>query len=293
MAYLDPKNDLTFKKVFVEHLDLLKSLLNALLPLKEGRIIEHLENLSANLIPQVPTLGNQLLNVRCVDNRGSSFLVAIQMLWTNNFKARVRLDAAKAYVKPMHVNGFVKDLEPIYALYFVNETFQTNETLFYHHYPIANIEGTEQLINGLELLFIELPHFRLPATVEKEMAMLWLRYFTEIGHGTPDAPGVLLQNEETKEALGMLQESALTPAEREDYDRCWDEVAKERTIRDELIRQAIMQVKKEELEKGVRIQKIDTALKMIAKNFDDETISEFIELDVTEIQTLRRTGTLD
>ena len=34
--YLDPKADLTFKKVFGEHADLLKSFLNALLPLKTG-----------------------------------------------------------------------------------------------------------------------------------------------------------------------------------------------------------------------------------------------------------------
>ena len=32
MTYLDPKADLTFKKVFGEHEELVKSLLNALLP---------------------------------------------------------------------------------------------------------------------------------------------------------------------------------------------------------------------------------------------------------------------
>ena len=36
MRYLDPKNDLTFKRIFAEHPDLLKSLLNALMPLEEG-----------------------------------------------------------------------------------------------------------------------------------------------------------------------------------------------------------------------------------------------------------------
>lgn len=37
MDYSDPKNDLTFKKVFGEDPDLLKSLLNALLPLKNTK----------------------------------------------------------------------------------------------------------------------------------------------------------------------------------------------------------------------------------------------------------------
>ena len=35
MRYLDPKADLTFKKVFGEHPDLVISLLNALLPFDE------------------------------------------------------------------------------------------------------------------------------------------------------------------------------------------------------------------------------------------------------------------
>ena len=35
IKYLDPKADLTFKKIFGNHPDLLISLLNALLPLKK------------------------------------------------------------------------------------------------------------------------------------------------------------------------------------------------------------------------------------------------------------------
>ena len=43
MKYLDPKNDLTFKKVFGEHPDLLISFLNAMLPLKADEQIESLK----------------------------------------------------------------------------------------------------------------------------------------------------------------------------------------------------------------------------------------------------------
>lgn len=39
MRYLDPKADLTFKKIFGEHKDLLISLLNALLPLADDEQI--------------------------------------------------------------------------------------------------------------------------------------------------------------------------------------------------------------------------------------------------------------
>ena len=41
--YLDPKADVTFKKVFGEHKNLVISLLNALLPLDDGKQVESIE----------------------------------------------------------------------------------------------------------------------------------------------------------------------------------------------------------------------------------------------------------
>lgn len=61
MHYLDPKNDLTFKKVFGQHLDLLKSFLNALMPLEERQVIDSLEYLPPELAPKFQNLSIALL----------------------------------------------------------------------------------------------------------------------------------------------------------------------------------------------------------------------------------------
>ncbi|MDR2849388.1 MAG: Rpn family recombination-promoting nuclease/putative transposase, partial [Verrucomicrobiota bacterium] len=53
--YLDPKNDLVFKRIFGEHPNLLLSFLNALLPLGQDRHIVSLEYLPAELVPENPT----------------------------------------------------------------------------------------------------------------------------------------------------------------------------------------------------------------------------------------------
>ena len=52
--YLNPKVDLTFKKVFGEHPNLVKSLLNALLPLPEGMTIETVDVISPEAVPENP-----------------------------------------------------------------------------------------------------------------------------------------------------------------------------------------------------------------------------------------------
>ncbi len=54
--YLDPKADLTFKKVFGEHKNLVISFLNALLPLDTGKRVEMIEYLPSGFVPRTPFL---------------------------------------------------------------------------------------------------------------------------------------------------------------------------------------------------------------------------------------------
>ena len=96
MRYLDPKADLTFKKIFGEHKDLLISLLNALLPLADDEQIESVEYLSPELVPDTYVGKNSIVDVRCRDVKNRQFIVEMQMLWTEAFKQRVLFNASKA-----------------------------------------------------------------------------------------------------------------------------------------------------------------------------------------------------
>lgn len=95
--YLDPKVDLTFKKVFGKHAHLVKSLLNALLPLPENRVIESVEYLSPEQIPDNPASKFSIVDVKCVDNRGRHFIVEMQSYWNSAFFMRSLYNAAKVY----------------------------------------------------------------------------------------------------------------------------------------------------------------------------------------------------
>ena len=77
--YLDPKADLTFKKVFGEHPDLVMSFLNALLPLEAGEEIEDIEYLPAELVPENPLRKDSIVDVRCRDRQGRQFIVEMQL----------------------------------------------------------------------------------------------------------------------------------------------------------------------------------------------------------------------
>jgi len=77
MRYLNPKADLTFKRVFGEHPDLVMSLLNALLPLEEKHEITDIEYLSAEIVPDNPLRKNSIVDVRCKDTDGRQFIVSL------------------------------------------------------------------------------------------------------------------------------------------------------------------------------------------------------------------------
>lgn len=230
MRYLDPKNDLTFKKVFGQHPHLLKSLLNAMLPLEERQKVVSLEYLPGELVPILPILKHSIVDVRCTDNFGRQFLVEMQMLWTDTFKYRVLFNASKAYVKQLDRGFKYEGLKPVYALSFVNQNFEPDTDLYYHHYSMIHNELTQKRIDGLELIFVELPKFKAKNISEKKLQVLWLRYLTEIQHDTEELSQDLLEVPEIKEATEYLQESAFSRAELEAYDKYWDSISSERTL---------------------------------------------------------------
>lgn len=230
MRYLDPKNDLVFKKVFGEHPHLLLSFLNALLPLAPDAPIVSLTYLPTELVPEVPLLKHSIVDVRCVDSQGRQFIVEMQMLWTTSFKSRVLFNASKAYVRQLEKGKYYEGLQPVYALSLVNENFEPDSSEFYHHYSIVHTQHPDRKLEGLEFVFVELPKFRARNLTDLRMSVLWLRYLTEIEDGSTSAPSDLLNNPEVSEAIDVLQESAFTQAELYSYDRYWDSISSERTL---------------------------------------------------------------
>ena len=230
MRYLDPKADLTFKRVFGDHPDLVKSLLNALLPLDEGQEIADVEYLPAELVPDNPLRKNSIVDVRCRDVRGRQFIVEMQMVWSPEFRQRVLFNASKAYVRQLVTGEDYDLLQPVYSLNLVNEVFEPGLEGYYHYYRMVHVEHSDRVIEGLHLVFVELPKFAPHNFSEKKMHVLWLRFLTEINEQTREVPSELLAEPEIKKAVHALEESAFTEAQLSGYEKFWDMVSVEKTL---------------------------------------------------------------
>lgn len=290
MRYLDPKNDLTFKKIFGEHPHLLRSFLNAVLPLDPGQVIESLEYLPADLVPQVPLFKYTIVDVRCTDQDGRQFIVEMQMLWTDSFKSRVLFNASKAYVKQLEKGEKYHSLQPVYALSLVNDNFDKDTEEYYHHYQIVNIQNPEKQLEGLEFVFIELPKVKARNLREKALGILWLRFLAEIENRTENVSEDFFSDPNIKEALSILQESAFTKRELAAYDKYWDTIISEQTLIEEAERKGRAEGKAEERKKQEQIrrkQQWDTArqLKLIGL-LNDEQIAKATGLSIKEVREL-------
>ena len=231
MKYLDPKVDLTFKKVFGKHPDLLMSLLNALLPLEADEQISSVKYLPTELVPELYEHKNSIVDVLCEDVKGRKFCVKMQMEWSNAFKQRVLFNASKLYVTQAATGEEYADLKPVYSLNLVNAIFEREmPNTFIHNYKIVHDKDSKKVITGLHFTFIELPKFTPHTMLEKRMAELWLRYLTEINANTDQVPAELRENPEINKALEELKVTAFTEAELRAYDKALDSIRVERTL---------------------------------------------------------------
>ncbi len=312
MKYLDPKADLTFKRIFGEHADLLISLLNALLPLKEDEQVESLEYLTPEMAPETYLGKNSIVDVRCRDRQGRQFLVEMQMLWTPAFQQRVLFNASKAYVRQLDKSRRYEYLQPVYSLNLVNETFLNDyPDEFIHNYDVIHELHSDKVIEGLHFTFVELPKFKPRTIEEKKMAVLWLKFLTEIDENTEDAPKELLDNPTTNKALQEVQTLAYTKDELAAYEDFWDRMGADRLLfvdtarinfaqgREEGLEEGIARGREEGLEKGLakgreegiaegETQKaLEIARAMLAKGLDAVTIAEMTELSIDDVRKLQ------
>ena len=229
--YLDPRADLTFKKIFGEHKHLVISLLNAMLPLKEDERVESIEYWPAEKVPdRMQAEKDSIVDVCCKDNKKREFIVEMQMTWTDSFKKRVLLNSSKAYVAQSKKGDDYELLQPVYALNFVNENFMNDVDEYYHYYHLVHDKYTDKVIDGLHLIFVELKKFKPTTFSEKKMQVLWLRFLTEINDETREAPAELLENAEVSEALEIVERAAFDDGEMRAYDKFWDNVSIQKTL---------------------------------------------------------------
>lgn len=283
--YLDPKNDVTFKKVFGQHQKVLISFLNALLPLQENQVVEQVEYLNNELLPSITDLKSTIVDIRCRDNHARQFLVEMQMVWTDSFQSRVLYNACKAFSHQINRGDPYEVLSPVYSLNIINDVFSRQSAIWYHHYCLAHQSLPNTFMEGLSFVFVELPNFMPVNLSERKLSVLWLRFLKEIENNTSMIPEELLEVPEIAEAVEALKVSSYSKEELEQYEKYWDIVRLQKAYVADAYKEGKIEGKIEERTEANR----DFTINLITNtDFNDTKIALLVGIDAVWVAEIRK-----
>jgi len=183
-TFADPKTDFAFKRIFgsEEHKDVLVAFLNDILQLDEPHRIVKVELLPPEQRPPVAELKLSIVDVKCTDTRGVTYVVEMQVLQVEGFEKRVVYNVAKAYVNQIARGELYPDLNDVVGITLCDfELWPDTEA---RQIPmLSRWQMTEQGFGAsdlgqIRLVFLELPKYdssRPPRTVIEK----WAYFFRE------------------------------------------------------------------------------------------------------------------
>jgi len=243
MAFADLKNDFVFRRIFATHPGILCGLLNDLLDRRDEGAIVAIEYLPIGQPPVVVGAKLSILDVRCKDRAGTTFVVKMQLIHVAGFINRVVYNACKAYADQLKAGEPSTKLTDVVAISIcdfdlwpdteqdkqkrprvpmLSRWYMTESVSDNHRLP-ENNAGTNRLLQ-VQYAFLELP--KLPKRKPDTGALHWAWLFvhapelTEVTADLPPGP--------YREALELANEATFTPAEFEAYRKVMDEIQQAR-----------------------------------------------------------------
>ncbi len=219
-VFTDPKTHVVFKRIFgsEEHKDVLIAFLNDMLALDEPHRIVSVDLLPIEQRPVVAELKLSIVDVKCRDARGVTYVVEMQVLQVEDFEKRVVYNVAKAYVNQIARGELYPALNDVVGI--TISDFELWPDSPERKIPmLSRWQMTEQHTGAAELgqirlVFLELPKYdtsRPPATtVEK-----WAYFFREADN-LRVVPEVLAQHPFI-DALDAARTAGFTVAEWDAY----------------------------------------------------------------------------
>ena len=233
MVFADLKNDFVFRRIFGQHPDILRGLLNDLLDRKGARTIEAIEYLPSEQLPVALGAKLSILDVKCRDRSGTTFVVEMQLLHIAGFMNRVVYNACRAYVGQLKAGEPYTQLADVVAISICDFTLWPDAEQDAHGRPrvpmLSRWNMTEQSSNHPGLLqvqygFLELP--KVPARKPETGAELWAWLFVhapelhEVPADLPPGPH--------REAVELANQATFTVLELDAYRKVMDEIQQTR-----------------------------------------------------------------
>ncbi len=236
MAFADMKNDFVFRRIFSKNEKLLCRLLNDLLERTGEQEIEWVEYLPSEQLPLVVGAKLSILDVRCRERSGTTFVVEMQLLHVPGFVNRVVYNACKAYAGQLKAGEPYTKLTDVVAISICDFELWPDKQQQEQGLPLVPMLSrwnmTEQASGHRDLLQVQYAFLELPKLPKqrptKPGADLWAWLFVyaptleTIPSELPEGP--------YREALALANQASFTPTELDAYHKMIDEIQQVRDL---------------------------------------------------------------
>ena len=245
MIFINPKTDFAFKKVFgsEQSQDISVSFLNGILYGGED-VVQSVNILNPYQAPRIRGMKDTFLDVKATLSGGQTVIIEMQVLNVEGFEQRVLYNAAKAFSTQLDIGEDYTLLNPVIALtitYF--EMFQDLDAVISRFVLREKHDLTDYSIDGLELVFVELPKFHQALNQVEGLTEQWI-YFLQNARQLESVPASIKNVSAIQRAFAVANQSNLSREELEDLEN------REMFIHDQ--RNAIVKGTKQGLAEGLR-----------------------------------------
>ncbi len=278
--FLDPRNDLAFKRIFgtVRNSDILIHFLNDILELKDDPI-RTVKFLKPNQDPAVAATRQSIVDVMCEDEKHNKFIIEMQVARDPGFIKRAQYYASKTYINQRDDGVDYKDLKNVRFLAIYEEKLFSKKKSYLSYREMRDINTQENDLNSFKFIFLELSKFKDKKEDLKTITQKWAYFFKHATKTTEaDLAKIVGSDLIIERAYKELDRFGWSKKELMEYDAVDMKIA--------AVRDALEESFSDGVKKGENIKAIKTALKMIKKKMDIETIIEFTELTREKIEEL-------
>jgi predicted transposase/invertase (TIGR01784 family) len=177
--FLDPKNDVAFRKIFgtEKNRDILIHFLNDVLTFKNGYPIQDVTFLKPIQDPDTLAQKTSIVDVLCKDEKGSSYIVQMQVAKIKDFEKRAQRYASKAYSSQANVGNEYENLKEIVFLVIADFTMFPDKQGYKSEHVILDKESYEHDLKDFSFTFIELPKFKKEVDKLSNIQEKWCYFF--------------------------------------------------------------------------------------------------------------------
>jgi predicted transposase/invertase (TIGR01784 family) len=267
--FLDPKNDIAFRRVFgsERNKDILIHFINDILVFKEAALITEVTFLKTIQDPEIVTKKTSIVDVLCEDEKGNKYIVEMQVAKEKGFAKRAQYYAAKAYANQADVKGKYKNLKEIVFIAIANFIMFPNKKGFKSDHVILDRNSHEHDLKDFSFTFLELPKFKKTIDELQNITEKWMYFFNGTEETSPEDIAKIMGSD-------TIMERAYHELDR----YYWNEeelLSYEQAQKYEWGYNASMEQKFDEgIEKGREEEKKEIARKMLEKGMNAKMVKE-------------------